>query len=226
MAGRAILVTGFEPYGGRGLNPAHEAMRALDHRSIGGCRVIGRPLPVSLSRLPGEIAALLDEHEPDAVISLGLWPGENAIRIERIGVNIADFEIPDNEGAVAVDDLLSGDGAAALSATLPLRAIEAAILAAGIPARLSSSAGTFLCNACLYSFLDAIARHGRRALCGFLHVPYVPEQVAGLIVAARRDRRIELHQRGDLASMSLDVIVKAVEIAVAETATALSAQED
>ncbi len=71
-------------------------------------------------------------------------------------------------------------------------------------------------------FLDAIARRARPALCGFLHVPYVPEQVAGLIVAARRDRRIELHQRGDLASMSLDVIVKAVEIAVAETAAVLS----
>lgn len=221
MAGRAILVTGFEPYGGRGLNPAHEAMRALDGRDVGGCRVIGRPLPVSLARLPGEIDALLDEHDPDAVISLGLWPGAHAISIERIGVNIADFEIPDNEGAVALDEVLSRDGATALAATLPLRAIEAAMLAAGIPARLSASAGTFLCNACLYSFLDAIARRGRRAPCGFLHVPYAPEQVADLIVAARRDRRIELHQRGDLASMSLDVIVRAVEIAVAETAAAL-----
>jgi pyroglutamyl-peptidase len=100
--------------------------------------------------------------------------------------------------------------------------MEQAMLAAGIPTRLSSTAGTFLCNACLYGFLDAIARRGRNALCGFLHVPYVPEQVAGLIAAARRDRRIELHQRGDLASMSLDVIVKAVEIAVAETAAVFS----
>ena len=222
MTGRAILVTGFEPYGGRSLNPACEAMRALDGHSIGGAHVIGRPLPVSLARLPGEIEALLAEYDPDAVISLGLWPGESAIRIERVGINIADFEIPDNEGAVAVDEMLAGDGATARLATLPLRAIEQAMLAAGIPARLSSTAGTFLCNACLYNFLDAIARRARPALCGFLHVPYVPEQVAGLIVAARRDRRIELHQRGDLASMSLDVIVKAVEIAVAETAAVLS----
>ncbi len=226
MGSRAILVTGFQPYGGRGLNPAHEAMKALDGRTIAGRRVIGRALPVSLARLAGEIAALLDETDPAAVISLGLWPGETTIRIERIGVNIADFEIPDNDGAVAVDAALANNGAAALRATLPLRAMEQAMLAEGIPARVSATAGTFLCNACLYGFLQAAAGRPRAVACGFLHVPYMPEQVAGLIAAARRDRRLELHQRSDLASMSLERIVRAVELAIAQTVKVLGAESE
>jgi pyroglutamyl-peptidase len=223
MAGRAILVTGFQPYGGRGRNPAHEIMAALDGRSIAGRPVIGRPLSVSLARLPDEIAGLLEAHDPAAVVSLGLWPGESMIRIERMAVNIADFEIADNEGSVVTDAAISANGAAALAASLPLRAIERAILDAGIPARLSATAGTFLCNACLYSFLEALAERSPAVPCGFLHVPYMPEQVAERLAAARPEHGLELHQRSDLASMSLDRMVKAVELAVAETARALEA---
>jgi len=223
MPSRAILVTGFRPYGGRGLNPAHEIMLALDGRTIAGRPVIGRPLSVSLARLPGEIAGLLDAHDPAAVVSLGLWPGESMIRIERIAVNIADFEIADNDGTVATDAAISGNGAAAIAASLPLRAIERAILAAGIPARLSATAGTFLCNACLYRFLEAAAGRSRAVPCGFLHVPYMPEQVAERLAAVQSEHGLELHQRSDLASMSLDRMVKAVELAVAETARALDA---
>ena len=94
------LITGFEGYGGRGRNPAGETASALDGRTIAGVRVAGRRLPVSFSRLAAGLEGLFDEVEPDIVISVGLWPGEPMIRLERIGINVADFEIPDNEGTL------------------------------------------------------------------------------------------------------------------------------
>ena len=214
---RPVLVTGFEPYGGRGSNPAYDAMRALDGRNIGGVDVIGRALPVSIASIKTNIAMLLDEISPCAVISLGLWPGEPMIRLERIGINIADFEIPDNEGAVYRDIEISGNGTPARMASLPLRKIEQALLAAGIPVRLSSTAGTFLCNACLYGFLEAIDRRPRYIPCGFIHLPYTPEQVAQLVADIRNGRVLEQHQRADLVSMELSRTIRAVEIAIETT---------
>ena len=88
------LLTGFEPYGGRDVNPASEVVRALDGRSAGGVAVIGRKLPVSYQELRSRIPELLDELQPDIAISLGLWPGEAMVRLERLGANLADFEDP------------------------------------------------------------------------------------------------------------------------------------
>jgi pyroglutamyl-peptidase len=214
---RPVLLTGFEPYGGRGSNPAYDAMKALDGRNIGGVDVIGRALPVSIASIKTNIAMLLDEISPCAVISLGLWPGEPMIRLERIGMNIADFEIPDNEGAICRDIEISGNGTPARMASLPLRKIEQALLAAGIPVRLSSTAGTFLCNACLYGFLEAIDRRPRYIPCGFIHLPYTPEQVAQLVADIRNGRVLEQHQRADLVSMELSRTIRAVEIAIGTT---------
>jgi pyroglutamyl-peptidase I len=143
MTSRPALITGFEPYGGRGSNPACETARALDGRMIDGVRVHGRALPASYAKLRDCVSALLRELDPVVVISLGLWPGEPMIRIERFGLNLADFEIPDNEGAILADQPLGANGPRALRATLPVQRIQATLLAAGIPARLSTSAGTF-----------------------------------------------------------------------------------
>jgi pyroglutamyl-peptidase len=214
---RPVLVTGFEPYGGRGSNPAYDTMRALDGRKIGGVNVTGRALPVAIASIKTNIATLLEEIRPSAVISLGLWPGEPMIRLERIGVNIADFEIADNEGAICRDVEISGNGSPARLASLPLRKIEQELLAAGIPARLSSTAGTYLCNACLYSFLEAVEKQARHIPCGFVHVPYTPEQVALLVADIRSTRRLEQHQRADLVSMELSRTIRAIEIAIDTT---------
>ncbi|WP_108882747.1 pyroglutamyl-peptidase I family protein [Anderseniella sp. Alg231-50] len=216
MANRPVLVTGFEPYGGRGRNPAHEAMKQVRGRTIAGKEIVGRGLPVSFSRFPDIAAELIEELNPSSVISLGLWPGESMIRIERIGVNIADFGIPDNDGILAVDEQVDSTGAAALMSTLPVRAIERAVLQEGIPASLSATAGTYLCNICLYSFLQAAQQHHEPVACGFIHVPYLPEQVAELLTAVRDEASVELHQRCDFASMDLDRIVRAVEIAISQ----------
>jgi pyroglutamyl-peptidase len=212
------LVTGFEGYGGRGRNPAGEAALALDGRSAGGAAIVGRRLPVSYKRLAATLEGLIDELDPDIVISLGLWPGEPTIRIERIGINVADFEIPDNEGTLLRDQPVSGNGGAALLATLPNRAIRDALLQAAIPARLSATAGTFLCNATLYTTLTHASRKGRPVLAGFIHLPYLPEQVAELLETVESEQRLELGQRADIASMELATVVRAVEIAVATAA--------
>src|SRR5262245_15321635 len=194
MTMKPVLVTGFEPYGGRGINPAYQVMRALDGKTIAGASVIGRGLPVSLAALKTNIGRILDELSPLAILSLGLWPGEAVIRIERVGVNIADFEIADNEGALPRDCEVSGNGAQARFASLPMREIGEDLLAAGIPARLSATAGTYLCNACLYSFLETLERRSRRIPCGFIHVPYTPEQVSQILQDVRAGRKLELHQ--------------------------------
>jgi pyroglutamyl-peptidase len=216
------LVTGFEGYGGRGRNPAGETAMALDSRVVGGVRLAGRRLPVSYDLLAAGLTGLMDDLKPDIVISLGLWPGESVIRLERIGINVADFEIPDNEGAFRTDAPILGNGGPAIMATLPNREIRGALLAAGIPARISSTAGTFLCNATLYTTLAHAATMRRAPRTGFIHVPYLPEQVAEVLETVEGERRLELHQRADTASMDLGVMVRALEIAIETTASSLA----
>lgn len=215
MTNSRVLITGFEPYGGRDANPAYEVMKKLDGRQVAGCAVIGRPLPVKLEGLQASIMSLLNEVEPDIVVSLGLWPGESVVRIERVALNLSDFDIADNAGERIVDQPLAVDGETALMATLPVRTIETALLDAGIPAQLSTTAGTFLCNACLYSFLSVAAHRNLSMRCGFLHLPYLPRQVAGLLARRRTDPSPDLHRQTGLASMSLDMMVNAVELAIA-----------
>ena len=211
---RVALVTGFEPYGGRGLNPALEVVKRLDGAMVAGVRVVGRPLTVSFEALRGQLDAALDSVDPAVVIGLGLWPGSPMIRLERIGINVADFEIPDNEGTVVKDAAVDDNGATALKATLPLRRIEQALIDAGIPAQVSNTAGTFLCNATLYTMLHRLEARGRAVPCGFLHLPYMPAQVADILKRQRSERRLEREQRADVASMDLEVTTAAVRIAL------------
>jgi pyroglutamyl-peptidase len=211
-----VLVTGFEPYGGMSTNPAYAAMRSLDGETIAGHQVVGRPLPVSIARIGAVIDELLQGAHPQIVISLGLAPGEPVIRLERVGLNLADFELGDNEGTTSRDTPVSAQGAPARWASLPLRRIEAALLAQGIPARLSETAGTYLCNACLYTFLERV--EARAVPCGFIHVPMTPDLAAEAIVRRRHDGMDRLPP----PSMSQELIVEAVRIAIAETAAALA----
>lgn len=215
MSRSRILVTGFEPYGGRSLNPAHEVMNQLNGRKVAGCQVVGHALPVAIEGLEGRIVDLLHDVNPDVVISLGLWPGESLIRIERVALNVMDFAIADNAGKRPLNQPVRPEGATALMATIPVRAIETALLAANIPAQVSNTAGTYLCNACLYRFLESASRLDRPVQCGFLHLPYLPQQVANLLASRREDASVELHQQKELASMSLELQVEAVELVIA-----------
>lgn len=217
-----MLLTGFESYGGRSLNPAEQVVKRLAGTEIGDVRVNGHTLPVNYVELGARIAGLIEEVRPRAVICLGLWPGTPLLRLERVAVNIADFEIPDNVGHMTRGPVVEG-GAEAYRSTLPIHAIQDRLLAAGIPVRLSGSAGTFLCNALMYHALRACAEHAPGVPCGFIHLPYMPEQVATLLLQMREWAKVELHQRADLASMALETQVEAVRLAIETTLEAASA---
>ena len=214
MEPSSILLTGFEPYGGRGLNPAYEAVMALDGKYIGVHRIVGVTLPVVNKGLRQRIQEKIENLGPAVLLSLGLWPGETMIRLERVGVNISDFEIADQDGVIINNKPIIKNGNEALFSTLPLEAILSRLLQEGIPARISNSAGTFLCNAMLYNALRIIKDKRLNIACGFVHLPYLPIQVAEIIDGMQTDRKLELHQRADLASMELTTIIKAIEISL------------
>jgi pyroglutamyl-peptidase len=206
-----MLIVGFTGYAGRGINPAAEVAKALDGERIGGRDVVGAVLPVDYAGLPRRLAELIERHAPRAVICLGLWPGEPVIRLERLGVNVNDFEVPDNEGRIASGPI-DPSGPAARLTSLPIEDIQHRLLDAGIPARLSSSAGNFLCNATLYTVLGIAEARSIRG--GFIHLPYLPAQVAEIVASLRKEQVLELHQRADLASMSFETSLAAIRIAV------------
>jgi len=208
MATFPTLVTGFEPFAGLDCNPSAEVAMQLDGRMVGGAPVVARVLPVSLDRYRAALAAAVEEVRPGLVIGLGLAQGEASIRIERIGINLADFEIADNDGVVAADRPVEPGGPQARLSTIPVAAIEEALLSEGIPAHSSTTAGAYLCNACLYSLLGLAETTDPAIPCGFIHLPYLPEQVARLMADDRRTRR-------DTASMGLETMVRAVETAIA-----------
>jgi len=203
---RAVVITGFEPFGGYASNPSADIARGLDGRRVAGVAVVGRVLPVDMARLDAALAAALRGLDPVAVILLGLAAGEPVIRLERVAFNIADFSMPDNAGSRRVDEPLEARGPAARRSRLPLRAIQAGLLAAGIPARLSETAGTYLCNAAMYR---ALAKLPARVPCGFIHLPLPPAEVA-----ARLGRDSGAAPQ---PSMSVSVQRRAVEIAIAAT---------
>ncbi|MGQ0674675.1 MAG: pyroglutamyl-peptidase I [Rhodospirillales bacterium] len=210
-----VLLTGFEPFDGGAINPSAEIARALDGRRIAGLRVAGRIYPVSMRRIAGAIGAALKETNPRMVVSLGLAGGEPVIRLERVGVNLADFPVADNDGQLPRDAKLQPDGPDAFASTLPMRAIHAALLKAGIPARLSDTAGTYLCNACLYLTGAHLRERGGAAPFGFIHLPYLPEQAAALLADRKTARDPAQHP-----SMALDTMIRAVETAIAAAAAA------
>jgi pyroglutamyl-peptidase len=215
-----MLLTGFESYGGRSLNPSEQVVGRLAGTEIAGIRAVGHTLPVNHREIGARIATLIEELRPRAVICLSLWPGSPMLRLERIAVNIADFEIPDNAGLITREPVVEG-GFEAYRSTLPIHAIQDRLLTAGIPAQLSASAGTFLCNAAMYHALCTSAARRPAPPTGFIHLPYLPEQVSALLLQMREWAKVELRQRADLASMALEVQVEAVRLAIETTLGAI-----
>lgn len=170
-----VLLTGFEPFGGDAVNPSGEAVHVVAAAWDGPETLITAVLPVAFDAAAERLRALVDEHSPDIVITTGLAGGRAAVTPERIAVNLVDARIPDNSGAQPVD-APSVDGApAAYFSSIPVKAIVTAMTDAGIPAALSHSAGTYVCNHVSFVALDEAARRpGVRA--GFIHVPWATGQ--------------------------------------------------
>jgi len=195
-----ILVTGFEPFGGHPSNPSEEIAKAVDGRVVGGLQVRAAILPVHHVEAGRAAVRLLDEHDPLAVLHVGLAAGRMRIALERVALNVMDYEQADNAGYQAKGEPCEPDGPAAYFATLPLGAVLEALARESIPAYLSNTAGTYLCNQTLYATLHAIATGRRRALAGFMHVPLSPAMVAASGL--------------DQASMDPGIGVRAVEAAL------------
>ena len=179
------LVTGFDPFGGDEVNPSSLAVGKLKKR-IAGIAVHTAELPTSYAKSAGVLRAAIDKVRPDIVLCVGQAGGRSELCLERVGINVQDARIRDNDGKQPIDKPVVKDGPAAYFATLPIKACVAAMRKAGLPAAVSNTAGTFVCNHILYSLMDIAQDHPAAFRGGFLHIPYVPEQVA-----ARRRRAVD-----------------------------------
>lgn len=173
-----ILVTGFEPFGADPDNPAQDLVRTLDGQWLGARRIVGATLPVAFGRMPARIDALLAEHAPALVLALGLAGGRSELSFERVAINLVDARIADNDGAQPLDEPVLANGPPALFTTLPVKAIVATLRAHGIPAGLSLSAGSYVCNQVFYLLAQRLAATAPQVRCGFLHLPWLPAQAA------------------------------------------------
>ena len=175
---RVIVVTGFEPFGAYLANPSEELAKAVDGRHIGDTVVRSMVLPVHHADATTRLELLLREAQPAAVVHLGLAPGRARVALERVAVNVMDYEQPDNAGFRARGEPCVPGGPAAYLSTLPLAAMLKALVDDGIPAYTSNTAGTYLCNQTLYWTLHAVRRESRPPRVGFVHFPLLPTMVA------------------------------------------------
>jgi pyroglutamyl-peptidase len=202
QVGMKVLVTGFEPFGGDRVNPSFEALGRLPSR-LGALDIVTRALPVVYGAALPALREAIAITTPDIVLSVGLAGGRAELSLERVAINIDDARIPDNGGNRPIDRPVVVGGPAAYFATLPIKAVVTALREAGLPAAVSNSAGTFLCNHVFYGLMHEVATGIRRFRAGFLHVPYLPSQAACMPGAP---------------SMAIEQIVAGIEIVLSVAA--------
>ncbi len=195
-----LLLTGFEPFGEDTVNPSEQIVRRLASASIDGVSLATAILPVENSRGPAELIRALRQTQPDAVLCLGVAVGRAAITVEKVAINLLDYRIADNGGNQIADQPVVPGGPAAYFTSLPLREIIAAMQAVGVPAELSLSAGSYLCNQVIYSLLHYLAENRLAIPAGFVHLPALPEQV--------------LQSGGKVPSMSLETMTGGISAAI------------
>ncbi|MFW6040484.1 MAG: pyroglutamyl-peptidase I [Thermoplasmatota archaeon] len=197
---KKILLTGFDPYGDNDINPSEKAMDKLNKKQIEDFEVVGLKVPTVYGKAIDLTIDKIEKTKPKIVINLGLSERE-IVSIERVAININDARINDNEGNKPVDEYIDNEGPSAYFSTLPMRKIRNNIRNEGIPAEISNSAGTFVCNNLMYGTLRYIDKENLKVKNGFIHLPCLPEQVV--------DKR--------KPSMSFDLMVKAVMCAIKTT---------
>ena len=171
-----ILITGFDPFGGETVNPAYEAVKLLPD-TIAGAEIIKLEVPTRFHRAGAVLENAMQRHKPDAVICVGQAGGRAAITPEKVAINLMDGRIPDNAGYQPVDVPIREDGETAYFISLPVKAMVQRMRDAGIPAAVSYTAGTYVCNYLLYTLLYLIDKKYPHVRGGFIHVPYAMEQV-------------------------------------------------
>ncbi|WP_369788750.1 pyroglutamyl-peptidase I [Rouxiella sp. WC2420] len=200
---RKVLVTGFEPFGGERVNPSWEVVSKLKDLQISGVSLAVRQLPCVFGKAIKALNKAIDEVDPLMVICVGQAGGRTDFSIERIGINVDDARIPDNDGQQPIDQPIVAGGPAAYFSCLPIKALVNGLREAGIPASVSQTAGTYVCNHVMYGLLHRMAQiDSKIEKGGFIHVPYLPEQAA-------------LHPGS--ASMSEKTLLEALELTIAIT---------
>lgn len=193
-----ILLTAFEPFGGDTLNPAQEAVKRVS-TVIKGAEIVKTDVPVVFHKAIDWVHGAMQKEKPDVTLCIGQAGGRFEITPERVAINLDDARIPDNDGNQPIDTPIFEDGAPAYFATVPIKAMVEKIKEARIPASVSNSAGTFVCNHLMYGVLYHIAKEFPKMRGGFIHVPFVPSQVLA---------------RASTPSMALEHIVTAIEAAL------------
>lgn len=171
--GKKLLITGFDPFDGADINPAWEAVSRLPER-VGEYELHKLQIPTVFGVASAAVLAAAGHVKPDVILCVGQAGGRAAVTPERIAVNIRDARIPDNRGSQPQGAFVAEDGPAAYFATVPVKEMAAAIVAAGLPGTVSNSAGAFVCNDTLYTLLHHF--RGTAVRTGFIHVPWLPEQ--------------------------------------------------
>ncbi|MBS5939343.1 pyroglutamyl-peptidase I [Clostridium sartagoforme] len=193
-----ILITGFDPFGGENINPALEAVKKLPD-TILGQEVIKIEIPTVFRKSLEKIEENIEKHNPDVVISVGQAGGRFGVTPERVAINMDDARIKDNEGNQPIDISIYEDGEAAYFSNLPIKAMVKEMTDNGIPASVSNSAGTFVCNHVMYGILYLVDKKYPNIRGGFIHVPYIPSQVT---------------TKPNTPSMSIDDIAKGLELSI------------
>ena len=193
-----VLITGFTPFGGEQINPAYEAIKGLEE-NINEAQIIKKEISTVFHKSILELETIIENENPDLVICVGQAGGRFDITIERVAINIDDARIEDNEGNLLIDEKIYEDGKNAYFSTLPIKAMVKRIREAGIPASISNTAGTFVCNHLMYGLLYSIHNKYPNIRGGFIHVPYSTEQVVS---------------KSNLPSMSIIDITKGLNFAI------------
>lgn len=204
---QTILLTGFEPFGGEQTNPSWQAVQQLDGYSLDDeVRIVSRQLSCVFSRSQTELRDAIDELNPVLVLAVGQAGGRTELCFEKVAINCIDARIADNAGQQPVDATIASDGPTAYFTTLPIKAMVQQLKQQGIPAAVSYTAGTYVCNTVFYTLMHQL-KHQPKVRAGFLHIPYAPEQAVGKAVA----------------SMPIEMVVKALKLCLP---TALYTAED
>jgi pyroglutamyl-peptidase len=198
---KRVLIVGFEPFGGDKINPSEMVARSLEGRLIAGRPISVRVLPVETRTLRERLEQVLEEEDPDIAIALAQFGGRTAVAIERIAVNVLDFEHVDNVGVMRKSDAISRGGADARLTNVPVDRVVEAWHANGVPSFVSNSAGTFVGNQSLYELLGLTENASTPVIAGLVHLPYLPAQAIGA-------------GSESTPSMSYDLMKKALEILI------------
>ncbi|PFJ14986.1 pyroglutamyl-peptidase I [Bacillus cereus] len=199
---KTVLLTGFDPFGGESINPAWEVAKSLHEKTIGEYKVISKQVPTVFHKSIRVLKECIEELSPEIIICIGQAGGRSDVTIERIAINIDDARIADNEGNKPVDVPVVEEGPAAYWSKLPIKAIVKRLREEGIPASVSQTAGTFVCNHIFYGLMHELEKHNQKIKGGFVHIPFLPEQA--------------INYSGQ-ASMSLSTISKGIELAIEVT---------